>query len=418
MIKKVKSQNIFIKIFILSSLTFLVIFVAQWFLISSYLKKEQSNQLRVYENIVGALKNSGKVEENILRDAVLSYRDEENIRVGQAFLSKFGYKDGIEVKGNKAFFYSSKNIYYLMIIAIAISLLLSVMAISYFITKIKNSVRDLSDDIFKITYERGYKKRSENGEDIVAVLNSRINKLDSITRKSLSDINEDRKMLKELINDLSHQIKTPIASLKLYNSFLKDEKLTEEERTEFINTSTEDIERLEWFAEGLVQVARLETGIVNLNMKPYKLGETLIDAINSVYGKAIKKGINLEINEIPEVVIEHDYRWTKEAIINILDNSIKYTKPGGYINILLEQHNELTKIIIKDTGIGIAQDEIYNIFKRFYRGRALEVQRKDGSGLGLYLCRRIIEGQNGTIGVTSEISVGSVFTINLFKKSI
>ena len=94
--------------------------------------------------------------------------------------------------------------------------------------------------------------------------------------------------MKELINDLSHQIKTPITSLKLSNNFLKGNDLTEEEREEFINTSCKDIERLEWLSEGLMQVSRLEAGIVKLDIKPNNLKDTLIDGINGVYKKALK----------------------------------------------------------------------------------------------------------------------------------
>ena len=154
---------------------------------------------------------------------------------------------------------------------------------------------------------------------------------------------------------------------------------------------------------------------MKLYIKPNNLKDTLIDGINGVYKKALKKGVNLEFNEFLNIVFRHDYRWTKEAIINILDNAIKYTESGGGVKVSLQEEKDLIKIVIEDSGIGIGEDEIFKVFKRFYRGRDINVQRQEGSGLGLYLSRRIIEEEGGTIGLNSEVGKGSIFTITFYK---
>lgn len=414
--KKLNENKILSKITGVGLVAVVIIFSIQYFMISKYIKNEQSNQLKIYENIIGALKNSTNIDDNTLRDTILGEIDNENIQVGQAFLGRYGYSENMDIRDNKLFTSDKSKGYSLIIISIVISLLLIGGVIIYVVKKISLRLDNISEDILNITYGKKYIKRNESGTGVVAILNSRMNNLDNVIKKSLKDINGDRKILKELINDISHQVKTPIASLKLSNSFLNDEELTEDERLEFLKTSTEDIERLEWLSDGMIQIARLETGIVNLNIKENKLEDTLVDAINAVYAKAISKNIKLEVTQMQNVTIEHDYRWTKEAIINILDNAIKYTEIGGSVNISLEDRNEVTKINIQDTGCGIPKEEIYSVFKRFYRGRNIDIQRKEGSGLGLYLSRRIIEGQSGTIGLQSEFGVGSTFTINLYKK--
>lgn len=414
--KKLNENKILSKITGVGLIAVVIIFAIQYFMISKYIKNEQSNQLKIYENIIGALKNNTNIDDNTLRDTILGEIDNENIQVGQAFLGRYGYSENMDIRDNKLFNTDKSKGYSLIIISIVISLLLIGGVIIYVVKKISLRLDNISEDILNITYGKKYIKRNESGTGVVAILNSRMNNLDNVIKKSLSDINGDRKILKELINDMSHQVKTPIASLKLSNSFLNDEELTEDERLEFLRTSTEDIERLEWLSDGMIQISRLETGIVNLNIKENKLEDTLVDAINAVYAKAISKNIKLEVIQMQNVTIEHDYRWTKEAIINILDNAIKYTEIGGSVNISLEDRNEVTRINIQDTGCGIPQEEIYSVFKRFYRGRDIEIQRKEGSGLGLYLSRRIIEGQSGTIELQSEVGVGSRFTINLYKK--
>ena len=398
---------------------FLVIILGiQYLFINKYLVGMQRNNLRVYESVIGRLKNDYNLDDAKLRDAVLGDIEKENIETGQAILSKFGYKDTMDLGDNKLFFSDSKNLYAIIISSTVLILILFASISIYYIKKVRYQLDDISDDIGNLIYKKGYIKRDDSGFGAMANLNSRINELEKIMKKRLQDVSEDRKKLKELINDLSHQIKTPIASLKLSNSFLQDEDLTEEESKEFIETSTEDIDRLEWLSEGLIQISRLETGIVNLNIKPHKLEDTLTDAINAVYSKAMDKGVKLEIENIDRVIIGHDYRWTKEAIINILDNAIKYTGNSGKVNISLEDDNALVKIIIKDTGMGIPHNEIYNVFKRFYRGNNIEIERQEGSGLGLYISRRIIEGQKGTISLESEEGKGSSFTLIFYKKLI
>ena len=316
---------------------------------------------------------------------------------------------------NELFYNEPTNLYLLIINIIFLSLFLCFLVLFFIFKKGASWILELSNDIQRITFKSGYKYRNDIGEGEIALLNTRLNKLNENIDKSINDIDKDRNMMKELINDLSHQIKTPITSLKLANNFLKGNDLTEEEREEFINTSCKDIERLEWLSEGLMQVSRLEAGIVKLDIKPNNLKDTLIDGINGVYKKALKKGVNLEFNEFLNIVFRHDYRWTKEAIINILDNAIKYTESGGGVKVSLQEEKDLIKIVIEDSGIGIGEDEIFKVFKRFYRGRDINVQRQEGSGLGLYLSRRIIEEEGGTIGLNSEVGKGSIFTITFYK---
>lgn len=404
------------KVVVLSIVCFIFIFLIQWVFIGSFLRDIQREQLKVYENMVGGIKTATSISEEEMRDIVFSDITDEKVQKGNEFFKKFGYDPEMSIVDNKFFYNDSKSLYIFLIVSFLTSIILCSLVVLVIVRRMKREVLALSNDIQKLTYRSKYEKRDESGDGAISLLNSRVNKLDTVITKSMSEVNGERKVLKELINDLSHQIKTPISSLKLSNSFLKDEELTESERIEFLNTSTEDIERLEWLSDGLVQIARLETGIVNLNIKPNKLGETLIDGINGVYAKAMEKNITLEFNEFSEVIIDHDYRWTKEAIINILDNAIKYTEPGGRVRISLEDVGDLAKIVIQDNGSGISQEEIYKVFKRFYRGKDLEVQRKEGSGLGLYLSRRIVEGQNGTIGLVSEKGLGSTFTINFYRR--
>ena len=400
---------------IISFSAFIFIFFVQGIVIGGYLKSLEEKQMIKYQNIVGGLKEKNILNDRELNEILFSENDEEKLRIGEEFFYKLGYGTNMGALDNELFYNEPTNLYLLIINIIFLSLFLCFLVLFFIFKKGASWILELSNDIQRITFKSGYKYRNDIGEGEIALLNTRLNKLNENIDKSINDIDKDRNMMKELINDLSHQIKTPITSLKLSNNFLKGNDLTEEEREEFINTSCKDIERLEWLSEGLMQVSRLEAGIVKLDIKPNNLKDTLIDGINGVYKKALKKGVNLEFNEFLNIVFRHDYRWTKEAIINILDNAIKYTESGGGVKVSLQEEKDLIKIVIEDSGIGIGEDEIFKVFKRFYRGRDIKVQRQEGSGLGLYLSRRIIEEEGGTIGLNSEVGKGSIFTITFYK---
>lgn len=152
-----------------------------------------------------------------------------------------------------------------------------------------------------------------------------------------------------------------------------------------------------------------------IKIKPECLNikNTIIKAVNSVYIKAINKNIEINLDKFEDLKINHDEKWTEEAIFNILDNAIKYTDSNGNIDIKISQTINYLRIDIKDNGIGINKDEINNLFKRFYRSK--EAKDIEGSGVGLYLSRKIIEAQGGSIIANKNIDKGSTFSLLLQK---
>jgi signal transduction histidine kinase len=214
---------------------------------------------------------------------------------------------------------------------------------------------------------------------------------------------------------MSHQLKTPVASLKLSNSLLLENDLSSEEREEFLQKCNEDIDKLEWLVSSLIKMSRLEAGIIEIDMKKSSIKNTIIKAVNGVYIKALNKNIDIDMENLQDDTIEHDLKWTKEALTNILENAVKYTKNGGRIKITTYKLPSLLKMDIEDNGIGIPEKEINNIFKKFYRGNSKEVTEAEGIGVGLYLSRKIIEKQGGSIMVHSRDGEGSRFTVFLQK---
>ena len=228
-------------------------------------------------------------------------------------------------------------------------------------------------------------------------------------RKS-EESRRERVQIKGLISDISHQTRTPVSNMKLYIEFLGEEELSEDGR-QFLKKLQNQVERLDFLMQSMVKMSRLETGILQIQKEPGDICETLRRAVAAVVPDAAVKQIDLFMESSGEVMIDHDGRWTQEAVFNILDNAVKYTESGGEIHVALTRQEIFLKISISDTGKGIAPERQAEIFTRFYREP--EVHDKPGVGIGLYLARRIMELQKGYIEVESEPGEGAEFRLYL-----
>ncbi|MBQ3513047.1 MAG: HAMP domain-containing histidine kinase [Lachnospiraceae bacterium] len=224
-------------------------------------------------------------------------------------------------------------------------------------------------------------------------------------------IEEERSNIKEMVSDISHQIKTPLSNILLYSKLLEEQELSEESRA-MVKEITKQSEKLDFLIQSLVKTSRLETGTFQLTPKSQDIFPVVKDALIQIEKKAEKKGIQilLDESEIP-VVAFCDKKWTVEAVYNILDNAVKYSMEGTKIQIQVKNFEFFVGIEICDKGMGISEEEIPFIFQRFYRGKM--VKEEEGVGIGLYLSRQIIEGQNGYIKVASKEGEGSVFSVFL-----
>ena len=204
---------------------------------------------------------------------------------------------------------------------------------------------------------------------------------------------------------------------KLQESHLRAEQMEEQLRREEQDTpAREEVAKLESLLAVFTQLTRLETGMIRLQPENASLKETLTRAVGSIYMRAYDKQIDISVEEFQDIRIPHDPRWTGEIFVNILDNAVKYSPSGTAVSVRVTELASYVMVEIRDQGIGIPPSQIQDIFKRFYRGDAPEVQAADGSGVGLYLARKIIEQQGGTICVKPEREKGSNFILTLPKQ--
>lgn len=228
---------------------------------------------------------------------------------------------------------------------------------------------------------------------------------------------EERDHTKTLVTDISHQLKTPVSALKNCLAMCVDAD-SESERADFLKRCVAQMNHLENLLTELVNVSRLETSLITLKQETVLLSDVLTDAVNTVYEKTIPKNITIELLD-PDQEYETptplflDRRWSAEAIANLLDNAIKYSPAGSTITLRLHRFYSYISLEIEDEGIGVPKEETNRIFKRFYRGSHPSIKQTEGSGVGLYLTRRILEEQGGTISVKSAPKKGSIFMVHL-----
>ena len=248
-------------------------------------------------------------------------------------------------------------------------------------------------------------------ENLFYKINHRLVRLYEVMRENRESVAKERADLQELISDISHQVKTPIANLQMINATLLEQSVTEEKCQEFLQASNCQLEKLDFLMQAMIKTSRLETGVISLDRKVQPIYDTLAAALGGILLNAEKKAIHVNAECPSDVLLAHDKKWTGEALFNILDNAVKYTPAGGTIRVSVQSWDLCIKIDITDSGKGIAESRQGMIFKRFYREE--EVHDVEGIGIGLYLAREIISMQGGYIKVTSALGSGSTFSVFL-----
>lgn len=220
----------------------------------------------------------------------------------------------------------------------------------------------------------------------------------------------EKDQIKSLISNLSHQLKTPLSNVMMYRELLEEE-LPKEQRGRFLRKMQVQLNKIEWILQWLFKMVRLEQGAIQFEIEPQGIRDTILGAVNTVYEKAEQKQILIVTDSFKDTLLYHNRKWTMEVLNNILENAVKYSKEQTQIKIEVYPLELFTEIRITDQGIGIKKAEQTEIFKRFYRSK--EVEQKEGSGIGLYLCRLILEQENGYLTVASEYGKGSSFSVFL-----
>lgn len=283
---------------------------------------------------------------------------------------------------------------------------------------LRRQVTGFADELCQALDELIAGRKPENycpyEDSLVSKVEGKLLQYNQIMNETKEQNQSDKRMLQEIVSDISHQVKTPVANVKMFTGILQQHELTQEKRAEFLHTMEVQINKLDFLMQSLIKMSRLETGTFVINMKETEIFDTIAQAVSGVWTKAEQKDIQMDVDCDSTILVKHDPKWTAEALMNILDNAVKYTPSGGSVHVAVRPWQIYTRIDISDTGIGIEEGHYNDIFQRFYR--AQEVAAEEGVGLGLYLAQGIVNRQNGYISVKSGMGEGTTFSVYLLSE--
>lgn len=267
-------------------------------------------------------------------------------------------------------------------------------------SKLEQLLEECTDDGFS---ERSY------SEQQLSRLEAKLARFLHAGALSKKQVEAERARLKELIGDISHQTKTPLANILLYTQLLQEQELPPAARPLAQQIAAQG-QRLEFLIEALVKMSRLESGVVQVSPALHDVGELLEQAAAPYRAAADDKQIDFTVEQ-PDLAAWFDPKWTAEALGNLIDNAVKYTPAGGRVAVRCSATPLFCRITVQDSGPGIPEGEQGAVFGRFYRGEA--VHAEPGVGVGLYLAREIAALQNGYIKLASAPGRGSTFSLYL-----
>lgn len=303
---------------------------------------------------------------------------------------------------------------YLIVINIAIIVFIITIIIIYLAIKRNNKKR--INDIIKLLEQINNKNYdldiSDNKEDIISILKNELYKTTIILKEQANNEFKDKKNLKKSLEDISHQIKTPLTSINIMiDNIIDNPDMEEEIREYFFNEIKREITNINFLVLSLLKLSRFDVNEVKYNNSINLVNDIINDSIKNVSILKELKNIDININD-NNIKLYCDYTWQVEAITNILKNSIEYSDNNSSIDITVKDNKIYTSIIIKDYGKGISKKDIKHIFDRFYKANN---SNNDSIGIGLALSKSIIENNNGIITVESMLGEYTKFIIKYFK---
>jgi signal transduction histidine kinase len=255
----------------------------------------------------------------------------------------------------------------------------------------------------------------DNREGELSILKNEIYKVTLMLSEQSLSLQHDKTQLKNAISDISHQLKTPLTSMKVMADLLSEARLPVKKREEFTRNIRIQLERIEWLVSSLLKLARIDTGTVKFKKEPVAVRKLMQKALEPLLIPMDIKGQSVFIKGEETVAFIGDLNWTVEAVLNILKNCVEHTQEGGVISIFYAENPLYTEIVIADNGKGIPREDMPYIFKRFYKGKN---SGEDSVGIGLAMAHSIITSQNGDIEVKSEKEKGTQFRLKFYKQTI
>ena len=405
---KITKKNI--KKIIFPSIIVIFIFIAIFLSVS----KKQYNELNeIYnsniEQIIGKIKETYPDLDE--KDIIEILQNKDYKKEGQKFFEKYGYTEDmqyIESLNQKI----QVNVIINVVIIIVFGICIIYVCLKY-VSNQNEQIEEINLYLKKVN-DGNYKlKIEENSEDELSKLRNELYKTTILLREAAENSKKESENLSKALEDISHQLKTPITSIRIMiDNIFENPDMNEEIREDFLKTISKQVDWISSLVISLLKLAKLDSGTIIMKDDTISAEKLINDAIENLSIILDIKNIKIEKDIPNNSDFIADYKWQLEAITNIIKNSIEHSNENSKIDIKVENSSVMLKIIIKDYGEGISKKDINHIFQRFYKTKNAS---SDSIGIGLALAKTIIEKDNGYISVTSKEGKGTTFTIKYMK---
>lgn len=268
--------------------------------------------------------------------------------------------------------------------------------------KISYDLSEISEMLEQVLQGKTLKYNCINTDTLFDKIRMQILRIDEINKGNKDILEKERDNIKQVLAEISHQLRTPLANMETYLALVDDEKTPQSEKKVYIQSIESAEEKIKFLVEKFIIAARMENRIIQIHKVYQDLKQTVAESVFQVYKRAEKKRIFVEIKEKNrrDYNVYHDRNWLCEGIYNLLDNSIKYSPNGSRVQVLLDDNEMFTEISVEDEGIGIEPGEENKIFQLYYRGN--NILGQEGYGMGMFITRQIITAHDGFMRVTRK----------------
>ena len=284
-----------------------------------------------------------------------------------------------------------------------------------YLSRHQKKISKLCDKIDEILHEADTVLFDEFQEGELGILSSEIHKMTIRLREQNTILRQDKQFMKEALEDMSHQLRTPLTTMLLILGMMREPDLTKQQRTEYVQELCELLSGMQWKLETLLNLSRLEAGAVTFRTETIYMSGLIKSALDPLSISVELKNIAVNIEIEGDPMFQGDRQYCTEALVNILKNCMEHTPNGGTITVHACENSIFTAIRITDTGNGIDKKDLPHIFERFYRGSEFA---KNGYGIGLAFAHKIIASQNGSLQVQNAVPHGAEFDLRIYKTAV
>lgn len=401
------SNNVYLRKYLLKSLCAIMFFIILLCLVNKVeYNKYKYNTNQKINGIVAKIQEKypeiGK--EEIIE--ILNSNNKDNV------FNEYGYdinKDSYINQNNEV--YIKFNILKIFILLLSFMILIYLFVRYYF--KRDNEIEKIIKCLEKINQKNYEIDINDVSEDKLSILKHEIYKTTVMLKENTEKGNQDKINLKKSLQDISHQLKTPLtSSIIMLDNIIDDLENDIEIKPEIIKKVKKDISKISFLIQSILKLSMFESNTITFIRKEIPVKKIINSSIENIENLCDLKNIKIVVKDRSKNKIYCDYRWQVEALTNILKNAVDYSFNDSIIIVEVDKNNTYTQIKIKDFGKGMSEDETINIFKRFYKGKN---SSSDSNGIGLSLAKAIIEKDNGRVIVNSLKGEGTTFSIKYFK---